>query len=138
MPTFPVSPQKHRELEALMSRLGVREQDLEERFIRSSGPGGQHTNKASTCVVLCHRASGLQVRCEQERSQALNRYLARRILLRKLEAQRLGRLSEEAARISKLRRQKRRRSRRTKEKLLALKRRRAKIKALRKAPDLLE
>ena len=131
MMPFPVSPEKQAALERLMQRLGVREADFGEHFIRSAGPGGQNVNKVSTCVVLRHRPSGLEVRCQRERSQALNRYLARRVLLQRLEAQRLGRLSEEAQRIAKLRRQKRRRSRRAKEKLLEYKRQRAENKSLR-------
>ena len=110
MSIFPVSQKKLIELHAKMERLRVREADLEERFVRSRGPGGQRTNKVSTCVVLRHRQSGLVVRCQRERSQVLNRFLARRILLNRLEAQRLKKLSEEAKRISKLRRQKRKRS----------------------------
>ena len=128
---FPVSPKKRLELDELMRRLAVREADLEERFIRSGGPGGQHVNKVSTCVVLRHGPSGLEVRCQQERSQAMNRFLARRMLLRRLEARRLGALSEEAKRVAKLRRQKRKRSTRAKEKLLRDKRLRAEKKALR-------
>lgn len=131
MAIFPVSPEKQAALERFMQRLGVQEADLEERFVRSGGPGGQNVNKVSTCVVLRHRPSGIEVRCQQERSQALNRYLARRILLQRLETQRLGRLSEEAQRIAKLRRQKRRRSRRTKAKLLQDKHLRARKKSLR-------
>lgn len=131
MNPFPVSPAKQAELEALMLRLGVKEEELEESFIRSGGPGGQNVNKVSTCVVLRHRPSGLEVRCQQERSQALNRYLARRILLRRLEAQRLGRLSEEAARIAKIRRQKRKRSKRAKDKMLEAKRQRGDVKRMR-------
>jgi protein subunit release factor B len=114
-----------------MQQLGVREADLEERFIRSSGPGGQNVNKVATCVVLRHRPSGVEVRCQRERSQALNRFLARRLLLRRLEVQRLGVLSEEAQRIAKLRRQKRKRSKRAKEKLLRDKFLRAQKKSLR-------
>lgn len=120
-----------RPLSELMRRLGVEERDLEERFIRSSGHGGQNVNKVATCVVLRHPASGLEVRCQRERSQALNRYLARRTLLERLEVQRLGWLSAEAWRIAKLRRQKRRRSKRAKEKVLAAKRHQAEKKALR-------
>jgi len=131
---FPVSPKKQIELQALMQRLGVREDDLEESFTRSQGPGGQNVNKVSTCVVLRHRPSGLAVRCQQERSQVLNRYFARRLLLQRLEAQRLGRLSEEAQRIAKIRRQKRKRSKRAQEKLLHLKKLHAKKKALRSSP----
>ena len=131
MPLFPVSPKKQLELDELMRRLGVREEELEERFVRSGGPGGQNVNKVSTCVVLRHRPSGLEVRCQQERSQALNRFLARRILLQRLETKRLGELSAEAQRIAKIRRQKRKRSKRAKEKLLAFKQFRAKKKHLR-------
>ena len=131
MTTFPVSPKKILELQRLMQRLGVQERELEESFIRSSGPGGQNVNKVSTCVVLRHRPSGLEVRCQRERSQALNRFLARRMLLARLEAQRLGQLSEEAQRIAKIRRQKRKRSRRAKEKLLREKQLRTEKKSLR-------
>ena len=131
MVLFPISPKKQQQLEAQMRRLGVEERDLEESFVRSSGPGGQNVNKVSTCVVLRHRPSGLEVRCQRERSQALNRFLARRILLERLEAQRLGALSAEAKRIAKVRAQKRRRSRRTKEKLLRLRFLRAQKKSLR-------
>ena len=131
MAGFPVSPQKEAELELLMRRLGVTEADFEERFIRSSGPGGQNVNKVATCVVLRHRSSGMEVRCQRERSQALNRFLARRILLNRLEARRLGELSAEAQRIAKIRRQKRRRSKRAKEKLLRTKHLRARKKSLR-------
>ena len=131
MAIFPVSPQKQAQLEALMQRLGVREEQLEEWFIRSSGPGGQNVNKVATCVVLRHGPSGLEVRCQQERSQALNRFLARRILLRRIDAQRLGELSDEAKRIAKIRAQKRKRLKRTKEKLLQDKWLRAHKKSLR-------
>ena len=131
MGLFPISPKKQFELEALMRRLGVREADFEERFIHSSGPGGQNVNKVATCVVLRHPPSGLEVRCQQERSQALNRFLARRILLQRLETQRLGALSAEAQRIAKIRRQKRKRSKRAKEKLLQDKFFRANKKSLR-------
>ena len=121
-----------------MRRLGVQERDLDERFVRSSGPGGQNVNKVATCVVLRHPPSGLEVHCQQERSQALNRFLARRVLLQRLEAQRLGRLSEEARRIAKIRRQKYRRSKRAQEKILAAKRHQAEKKALRAPLRLVE
>ena len=134
MNPFGVSEAKAQALAVRMARLGLREHDLEERFVRASGPGGQNVNKVSTCVWLCHRPSGLEVKVQQERSQALNRYLARRLLAAKLETQQLGRLSAEQQRIAKLRRQKRRRSRRAQEKVLDAKRLHAQKKALRSAP----
>ncbi|MEK7806500.1 MAG: peptide chain release factor-like protein, partial [Chloroflexota bacterium] len=76
MGSFPVSVTKRLALADRMRRLGVREGDLEEWFLRSSGPGGQRANKVSTCVVLRHRPSGLEVRCQRERLQGLNRFLA--------------------------------------------------------------
>ena len=135
MGLFPVSVSKQLELERLMQRLGVREEEFEETFIRSGGPGWQNVNKVATCVVLRHTPSGLEVRCQQERSQALNRYLARRILLQRIETQRLGALSAEAQRIAKIRRQKRKRSKRAQEKVLAAKKLHARKKALRRPPS---
>jgi len=131
MPHFPVTPEKEKALLDRMKRQGVKENDLKERFIRSKGPGGQNVNKVSTCVILRHRPSGIEVRCQRERSQALNRFLARQLLLKKIETARLGKLSEERKRIEKIRRQKRKRSKRAKEKMLDFKRRRAQKKALR-------
>jgi len=106
----------------MMELLGIRETDLEESFIRSSGPGGQNVNKVSTCVVLKHKPSGLVIRFQKERSQALNRYGARRLLALKLERLLRGRESAEAGRIAKIKRQKRRRSKRAKDKMLHAKR----------------
>lgn len=102
-----------------MDSLNVREEDIEESFIRSSGRGGQKVNKASTCVYLKHIPTGIEVKCQKERSQALNRYHARVILLKKIERLIKGRESEEIQRIEKIRRQKRKRSKRAKEKMLA-------------------
>ncbi|MCX8071627.1 MAG: peptide chain release factor-like protein [Candidatus Binatia bacterium] len=130
-PVFPVSPQKADALRQRMARLGIREEDLEESFMRARGKGGQHVNKASTAVQLLHRPTGLKVRCEQERSQGLNRYRARQILCDKLERKLLGEASAEQQRIAKIRRQKRKRSRRAKEKILAEKHARSELKALR-------
>ena len=131
MAVFSVSPLKEDELLARMARLGIREEDLEETFVRSSGPGGQHVNKTATAVALTHRPSGVTVRCQKTRSQAMNRFYARRILLDKIERQRLGEQSAEQQRIEKIRRQKRRRSRRARAKMLEDKRRQAGKKALR-------
>ena len=128
---FPVSPAKHDALTERMRRLGIRSDDFVESFVRSSGAGGQHVNKVSTCVVLHHRPTGLTVKCRSERSQALNRFLARRLLLDKIERARLGVLAAEQQRREKTRRQKRRRSRRARARMLADKRRHADKKALR-------
>jgi len=126
-----VGLEKEKSLREMMARLGVREEDIEEKFIRSQGPGGQNVNKVSTCVHLRHLLTGIEVKCQQERSQAQNRYRARQLLLKKIESAILGKLSEEQKRIEKIRRQKRRRSRRAKLKMLESKRRRAAKKFLR-------
>jgi peptide chain release factor len=119
MHAFPVSPDKEGQLTQRMAALGVREVDIEETFVRSGGHGGQNVNKTSTCVMLLHRPSGVQVKCQATRQQGLNRFLARRLLLDKIEELRTGRIAAERTRIEKIRRQKRRRSRRAKQRMLA-------------------
>ncbi len=111
--------------------MGVRKEDIVERFIRAQGPGGQNVNKVSTCVHLRHLLTGIEVKCQQERSQAQNRYRAWQLLLKKIECAILRKSSEEQKRIEKIRRQKRRRSRRAKLKILESKRRHAAKKLLR-------
>jgi len=132
MAIFRVTSAKEKNLKAKMRRFGVQEKDLTERFIRSSGPGGQKINKTSACVYLKHRPTGIEVKCGRERSRALNRFLARRILVGKIEMRVLGAASEEKKRIEKIRRQKRKRSKRAKEKMLADKKKRSEKKTLRK------
>ncbi len=119
MSTFPVGPEKQLQLAQRMAALGVSEADLRESFVRSGGHGGQNVNKTATCVLLVHQPTGLQVKCQTTRQQGLNRFIARRLLLDKLEALRTGYVASERARMEKIRRQKRRRSRRAKERLLA-------------------
>jgi len=115
MPGFAVSEEKNRWLKLKMAELHVREEDLQESFVRSSGNGGQHVNKTSTCVQLRHLPSGICVTASRERSQSVNRFLARRELLEKIEAQ-SGSLTPEMKRIARLRKQKDRRRRRTEKK----------------------
>jgi protein subunit release factor B len=122
MARFAVSPEKEKALLERMERLGIRETDIEEKFVRSGGKGGQKVNKASTCVYLKHVPTGVEVKCQEERYQALNRFLARRILADKIERMVLGKRAAEEQRIEKLRRQKRKRSRRAKLKMLEEKR----------------
>lgn len=116
-----ISPEKEKRLHEKMERLGIKDEDIVEKFIRSSGPGGQKVNKASTCVYLKHLPTGIEVKCQKERSQALNRYLARKILVEKIEEMILGKESEKQKEIERIKRQKRKRSRRAKEKILKLK-----------------
>jgi len=126
-----ISPEKDAALRERMEQLGVREEEFRETFIRSSGPGGQKVNKTSSCVFLVHLPTGLSVKCQQERSQTLNRFLARRLLLDRIERLRTGLVSAERMRVEKIRRQKRRRSRRAQEKTLEAKHLQSEKKSLR-------
>ena len=118
-----------------MAALDIREADLIEEFIRGSGPGGQKINKTSATVLLRHPPSGLVIRSQRGRSQALNRYYARVALVLKLEARILGKKSAEQQAREKVRRQKRRRSRRAKDKMLAAKKMVSEKKQLRQKPS---
>ena len=115
---FGVTPKKQQELEGRMARLDLREEDLDERYVRSSGPGGQHVNKTATCVHLKHAPSGLEVKMQRERSQLLNRYYARKRLCELLEARALGENSPAALKAEKVHKQKQRRKRRRRRKAL--------------------
>ena len=136
MSAFPVSLEKESQLAQRMAALGVREADLEETFVRSGGHGGQNVNKTSTCVMLLHRPTGLQVKCQSTRQQGLNRFIARRLLLDKIEERRNGFVAARRAEIEKIRRQKRKRSKRAKERMLADKSHHAAKKAARRAAAL--
>ena len=132
MPIFNVSPEKETQLTERMARLGLRESDLEERFIRGAGKGGQKVNKTSSCVYILHRPSGMEVKCQRERYQSINRFLARRELCDRMEERIQGVKSQRQQEREKIRRQKRKRSKRQKERMLADKRHHSDKKAGRK------
>ena len=130
-----VTDSKQRELQALFLRLGIREQDLLEKFVRASGPGGQKVNKTSSAVYLKHLPTGFEVKVQVHRSQSINRFQARRLLAARLLAVVEGVASAEAARIEKVRRQKRKRSKRAKARMLDDKKVVSDKKASRRRPD---
>ena len=127
-----ISPTKESALVKRMLSLGIIESDLEESFVRSSGAGGQKVNKASTCVVLRHIPTGIEVKCQISRSQIENRFYARRILCDRYESQVLKIKTEKDYERFRIRRQKKKRSKRAKEKMLEQKQQRAEVKGLRK------
>jgi protein subunit release factor B len=131
---FFIRKDKEETLKAKMASLGINEADLEEKFVRSSGKGGQKVNKTSSCVYLKHKPTGIEVKYQGERSQALNRFFARRILVNKIESLILGKKSEARKEIEKIRRQKRRRSKRAKDKMLRDKKIHSEKKELRRHP----
>jgi protein subunit release factor B len=130
-----VTDAKQRELQALFVRLGIREQDLLEKFVRASGPGGQKVNKTSSAVYLKHLPTGTEVKVQVHRSQSINRFQARRLLAARLLAKVEGVATAEAARIEKVRRQKRKRSKRAKARMLDDKKVAGEKKASRRRPD---
>lgn len=135
MSLFPVSSEKETQLLKQMTRLGVTEADLEEKFIRGGGPGGQKVNKTSSTVCLRHTPTGLEVKCARARSQSMNRFLARRELCEKIAEHVRGEKSKRQQEREKIRRQKRRRSRRQTAIMLDDKKKHGAKKALRKKPE---
>jgi len=116
MVRFGVTPQKELELRERMDACSLREEDFDESFVTSGGPGGQKVNRSATCVRLVHRPTGIEVKMQQARSQSLNRFFARRRLCELIEAARLGAASpasKEQARLHKQKQRRRRRARQT-------------------------
>ncbi len=132
MPDFPVSDAKRLKLQERMKGLGITEGDLEEKFTRSGGPGGQNVNKVETCVILRHAPSGVVVRYQVTRSQAFNRFMARRILADEIESRKMGSERARQQKIWKIRKQKQKRSKRAKLKMLEQKHQRAQKKEMRR------
>ncbi len=127
-----MTPETIAKIKSLMAEASVFEEDLDESFILGGGPGGQKTNKTSSVVRLFHAPSGIQVRCGENRSREINRWLARRALAEKILEREQGRKSAEQQAREKKRRQKRRRSRRQKQKMLDDKHAHAEKKAVRR------
>ena len=112
--------------------LNIVDSDIVEQFVRGSGKGGQKINKTSSCVLLRHVPTGIEVRCQKHREQSLNRLSAYKLLILKVEEQVLGKKSILQKKIFKLKKQKQRRSRRQKEKMLLGKHLRSELKGARK------
>ena len=112
MVSFAVGEKKNRWIEERMRALGIREEDLEETFVRSSGAGGQKVNKTSSCVYLKHLPTGVDVKCMKDRSQSINRFLARRELLEKI-ATMSGRPNIQDTKTEQIRKQKLKRKKRS-------------------------
>ena len=134
MSLFPVSLDKENQLLARLADLGIAETDLDEKFIRGGGPGGQKTNKTSSTVCLRHKPTGIEVRCARERSQSMNRFLARRELCERIAEKIHGEKSKKKQEQEKTRRQKRRRSRRQTALMVDAKKKHGGKKALRQKP----
>ncbi|MCD4781922.1 MAG: peptide chain release factor-like protein [Candidatus Omnitrophica bacterium] len=132
MSKFGVTIDKHNEIRKLMRKAQVFEKDLKESFVHSSGPGGMNVNKVATCVVLEHNPTGITVKCQKERTQGLNRYHARLLLVKKIEKLRRTEAYYEQHEREKAKRRDRRRPQQLKEEVLKDKHLQSEKKALRK------
>lgn len=130
-----ITKAKQEAQEARMQKLGLFEEDIEERFVRGSGSGGQKINKTSSCVWLIHKPSGIEVKCQKERAQSMNRFWARRELCEKIAEKTEGEQSARQQRMEKIRRQKRKKSQRAKNRMLDDKNKQSNKKKLRRKPD---
>lgn len=110
--------QKEVDLKKRMRHLKIFQKDIKETFVRSSGPGGQNINKVSTCVILKHIPTEIQVKCQSERTQGLNRYRARYLLVAKIEKQRKAEKERAIQQVEKKKRQNRKRPKFLKERIL--------------------
>ncbi len=117
MGKFGVSPKKEDELIKRMYELGINENDIEEKFIRSSGRGGQKVNKTSSCVQIKHVPTGIIVKYQKDRSQNLNRFFARRELIERIDNLINKAASRENQKFSKIAKQKLKRKKRAMEKI---------------------
>lgn len=134
MPKFTVSLVKEQQLLNEMEKYGILEADIVENFIRGSGPGGQKINKTSATVQLHHIPTGIDIKCQETRSQSTNRFLARRLLIEKIKEKITGEKTQRQKEIEKIRRQKRKRTKRSQEKVLGEKKSRGQTKQLRQKP----
>ncbi len=115
MPHFAVTEKKNIRLKKKMESIGISEDDLEEKFIRASGRGGQKINKTSSSVYIRHKPTGIEVKCMKERSRSINRFLARRELVEKIEALAGGKTGKKL-KLEKIKKQKQKRKKRAKRK----------------------
>lgn len=118
MTRLAATSEKEKELKRLMRQHKVFEKDIKENFVHSSGPGGQNVNKVATCVVLHHIPTDIRVKCQEARTQAANRHLARILLVKKIDEQRHAQKVHQIQKREKERRQKRKRPGFLKEEIL--------------------
>ncbi len=130
-----IRQEKWDELRRKMTDLGIVEDDLIEKFILGSGRGGQNLQKTSSCVYLKHVPTGIEIKCQRERSRDMNRYFARKELCEKIETQVFKIKTAKVHEIEKKRRQKRKRSKRAQQKVLENKKHRGEVKEMRGRPN---